>query len=320
MILGIGVGVADGLYDRSPSKVRNGLIGGAIGGLTGGFLLDFARIQTGGAEFTGRAIGFVSLGLFVGSFIGLVQYVFKDAWLTVIDGSGIGRQLILARGVTPLGNSARDGLSFAGRFGQLLAAEHARIVKSSHGEFEIDPIHETAINGQTIYKSTILADGDIIRLGNNYIRFNSKRALSTLYRPTSSQVSLPENLPIIEPKHTENREPTVAADNPQVTKSIDTQMLMPIIPSKLWTEPSVPVTYPVTPSASMSSPSAIAKPDVPIHKNITISPTVLSMKIKTPPPTMPVSIVPPPRCPECGGTRVLGNPGLRICSDGGALS
>ena len=40
MIMGAGIGVVEGLYERSPAKLRNGLIGGAVGGLIGGFLFD----------------------------------------------------------------------------------------------------------------------------------------------------------------------------------------------------------------------------------------------------------------------------------------
>ncbi len=40
-VLGLGVGVVEGVYDRSFRKIRNGLIGGAIGGLVGGLLFDW---------------------------------------------------------------------------------------------------------------------------------------------------------------------------------------------------------------------------------------------------------------------------------------
>ena len=40
MVLGLGVGVVEGICDRSFRKIRNGLIGGAIGGLLGGLLFD----------------------------------------------------------------------------------------------------------------------------------------------------------------------------------------------------------------------------------------------------------------------------------------
>jgi hypothetical protein len=33
MIMGSGIGAVEGLYERSPAKLRNGLVGGALGGL-----------------------------------------------------------------------------------------------------------------------------------------------------------------------------------------------------------------------------------------------------------------------------------------------
>ena len=74
MVLGVGVGVVEGIYDRSFRKVRNGLIGGAIGGLAGGMLFDgICNLQLTASGRAGRAAGFVFLGLLIGAAIGLAQ-------------------------------------------------------------------------------------------------------------------------------------------------------------------------------------------------------------------------------------------------------
>ena len=39
LVAGLAIGVVDGIYEHSSSKIRNGLIGGCIGGLLGGLLL-----------------------------------------------------------------------------------------------------------------------------------------------------------------------------------------------------------------------------------------------------------------------------------------
>ena len=43
LVMGLGIGVVEGLYERSSSKIRNGLVGGAVGGILGGFLFDPSR-------------------------------------------------------------------------------------------------------------------------------------------------------------------------------------------------------------------------------------------------------------------------------------
>jgi hypothetical protein len=177
MLLGMGVGVADGLFDRSPKKVRNGLIGGAAGGLVGGLSFDLVSRYAGGSELAARAAGFVLLGLCVGAMIGAVQLLLKRSWLTVVDGFGIGRQVILARQETPLGRAAAAGLSFGGRFGQELADEHATVRVMANGRYQVCPItgtSGTAVNGTIVTSPTLLQDGDVIRLGPNYVLFSEK--------------------------------------------------------------------------------------------------------------------------------------------------
>src|SRR5580700_8698116 len=76
MAAGALVGLADGLFTLSLSRMRNGLIGGLFGGLIGGILFDPIKAivaQTAGAgdptmqfEITSRAAGFVAVGLCIG--------------------------------------------------------------------------------------------------------------------------------------------------------------------------------------------------------------------------------------------------------------
>ncbi len=112
MIVGLSIGMADGLFEHSPVKLRNGLIGGSIGGLIGGFLFDPIQnlihsvagqaLMASSSGMSSRATAFVILGMCIGALIGLVQVVLKEAWLTVLDGYRAGRQLILSQPVTTL--------------------------------------------------------------------------------------------------------------------------------------------------------------------------------------------------------------------------
>ena len=123
--VGMGIGVADGIYERSGSKIRNGLIGGALGGLLGGFLFDpIQRLISSGSGMSSRAAAFVILGICIGALIGLTQVVLKHAWLTVLDGYRTGRQLILSQAITTIGRAEHLPLPFLGPNNQDLELEH----------------------------------------------------------------------------------------------------------------------------------------------------------------------------------------------------
>jgi hypothetical protein len=175
MIMGLGVGAAEGLYDSSSRKIRNGLIGGALGGLIGGVLFDVvARFSS---SMSSRATGFVILGISVGALIGLAHVVLKEAWLTVLDGFRPGRQLILAQDVTMLGRGDHLPLPFLGHGDRELESEHLRVARRPDGRFVLEDNHSrigTQLNSRPVTAAVVLNDGDVIKLGTNIVRFNQR--------------------------------------------------------------------------------------------------------------------------------------------------
>jgi len=175
MIMGLGIGSAEGIYDRSSRKLRNGLIGGGLGGLFGGAL--FSWIARAGADMPMRATGFVILGLSIGALIGLTQVVLKEAWLTVVDGFRPGRQVILSEATSYLGRGDHLPLPLLGYAGRDLESEHARITRQPDGQYTIQDNQSrigTILNGRPLQGPAVLADGDLIRLGSNILRFNHR--------------------------------------------------------------------------------------------------------------------------------------------------
>jgi hypothetical protein len=181
-IMGLAIGSAQGMYEGSSRKTRNGLIGGVLGGLLGGLL--FGLIARPGAQISGRtfdmssrAVGFVVLGLSVGAMIGLAQVVLKEAWLTVVDGFRPGRRLILAQAATFLGRGDHLALPFLGYSGRDLESEHLKITRRPDGRYVIEDNGSragTRVNGQFIHGAVVLDDDDLIKLGTNIVRFNQR--------------------------------------------------------------------------------------------------------------------------------------------------
>ena len=180
MLMGVGIGVLEGVQEKSLNKIRNGLIGGAVGGLFGGILFDpIQKLVASGNGMSSRAIAFVVLGLAIGACIGLAQVVLKEAWLTVVDGYRPGRQLILSRPVTLLGRAEYLPLPFIGAMNRDVALEHAKVTRQSDGGFVLEDLGagpQVSLNQKPLASSTLLSDGDIIKIGPNIIRFNERHA------------------------------------------------------------------------------------------------------------------------------------------------
>src|SRR5262249_57151377 len=111
-LLGMAIGMSDGIAARSVGKFSYGTIGGPIGGFVGGCLFmvfySFAiRIdpQTGQSSTTyfWEALGLVILGACIGSLSALVQAVFQPACVRVLRGWQEGREYPLEKPATLLG-------------------------------------------------------------------------------------------------------------------------------------------------------------------------------------------------------------------------
>ena len=179
LAMGLGIGCVEGLYEHSPSKIRNGLIGGGIGGLIGGILFDpMLKMIQSGSGMSSRATAFVILGICIGALIGLVQVALKEAWLTVADGYRSGRQLILSRPVTILGRGDHVPLPFLGLSNKDLEVEHVRISRQGNGRYVVEDNKTrlgTRVNGNVVQSPVTLKDGDIIKFGTNFVRFNERQ-------------------------------------------------------------------------------------------------------------------------------------------------
>ena len=165
LVAGLAIGGVDGIYERSPTKIRNGLIGGGIGGLLGGLLLHpVQQIFASQSGMSSRAVSFVILGVCVGALVGLVQLALKEAWLTVLDGYRAGRQLILSQAVTILGRAEHLPLPFIGMMNKEIELEHLRITRQKDGRFVLEDNRSrlgTRLNNQPVQSPTTLNDGDV---------------------------------------------------------------------------------------------------------------------------------------------------------------
>jgi hypothetical protein len=191
MVLGLAVGLSEGIAARSLGKLSYGSLGGALGGVLGGAL--FALIYTwaieegpakvlpvaitldGWAALAG-AVGLIILGACIGALSALVQGVFEPASVRVLRGWQEGREYPLDKASSELG---RDEAADIALFRDMKIDKwHARICRERDRFvlYNRATAQQTQVNGVAVADACVLEDGDRIQVGDVILRFQRKAA------------------------------------------------------------------------------------------------------------------------------------------------
>ncbi len=172
-LLGVFIGLSQGIAVMSPRKMVSGLIGGLIGGGTGGLVFQLMASTQMFHPAMVRFVSFAIMGFAIGLFIGIIDEIAKKAWLIKDLGRGEGKEFHLFRPITMLG---RDELADVPVYGDpMVAKTHAKIVQKNIG-YTIEDLGSstgTTVNGTRI-TTQLLKDGDIIHLGTSKFIFRTK--------------------------------------------------------------------------------------------------------------------------------------------------
>jgi hypothetical protein len=184
MLLGVAIGVSEGIAARSLGKFSYGTLGGALGGFVGGAL--FGGLYLAAIEWTtshdvwaalGGAVGLVTLGACIGALSALVQGVFQAASVRVLRGWQEGREYPLDKLDTLLGRDERADIAL---FRDMKVEKRHAIIQRDHNRFVLinnrAPPEQTQVNGAVVESSLDLNDGDRIQLGNVLLRFQLRAA------------------------------------------------------------------------------------------------------------------------------------------------
>jgi hypothetical protein len=172
-IAGIPAGIGQGVAARERKVVLNGLLGGVLGGLLGGLLFDpIEQLFTtaDGSVWPSRMIGFTTIGLLVGMFVGLVELWTRTAWLLMRAGPLAGKQFVIYRNPTVLGSSPKADI-YLFKDGAI-EPRHA-LIHNHGGRFIIEDCETpdgTYVNGLPAQKKP-LVHGDQIVLGKTVLEF-----------------------------------------------------------------------------------------------------------------------------------------------------
>ncbi len=182
-VVGLFVGLGQGVMMRAWRKIVNGLIGGAIGGFVGGFLFDPISVAgTVAAQITGammggelsRMVGMTVMGICAGVAIGMVEEMRKEAWLTIVAGPLTGKQFIIYQSPTTIGSSPKADICLAK--GTTVAPQHATVEIDGNRYILADLSGGgTLINGRPITRQA-LRDGDNIQIGQTVLQYSVRSA------------------------------------------------------------------------------------------------------------------------------------------------
>jgi hypothetical protein len=180
VLLGVAVGLSEGLAARSLGKMSYGMIGGALGGFIGGALFGLAVELTRGRGEQGPlwgALGLVILGAMIGSLSALVQAAFQPASVRVMRGWQEGREYALPRADNLLG---RDEHADVALFRDMKVEKRHAVIRRAGQRYMLvkrdGPPALTRINGDPVADSRDLHDGDRIELGGVVLRFQLRAA------------------------------------------------------------------------------------------------------------------------------------------------
>jgi hypothetical protein len=174
-VLGLAIGVSEGVAARSLGKLSYGSLGGVLGGFVGGALFGLIYVLTrerGQQAALGGAIGLVVLGACIGSLSALVQSVFQAASVRVLRGWQEGREYPLIKAHSTLG---RDEHADIALFRDVHVEKRHALIQRDGGRYRLvnaeAPADSTRVNDAPVPRSCDLHHGDRIQLGNVILRF-----------------------------------------------------------------------------------------------------------------------------------------------------
>ncbi|MGZ4808113.1 MAG: FHA domain-containing protein [Thermoanaerobaculia bacterium] len=176
-LAGAAMGLGQGFALRSSKLMSYGFLGGIIGGMLGGLLFDPLDVVLGAGRIgadSSRLIGFAVIGAAVGTMIGIVELLTRDAWLRMIEGPLAGKEFLMFRDVMNIGASPKSEIYL---FNDSKVAQTHATIRMVGDECEIsarDRVNPLLVNGQSV-RTSRLRHGDRIQIGDTSFLFEQRQ-------------------------------------------------------------------------------------------------------------------------------------------------
>jgi hypothetical protein len=163
---GLAAGVVEGLVWHSQQRAILGGIGGAAGGILA-FLIGSILDNEG---------TFVLVGLLMGFGTGLIQDIYKQAWLRIVSGANEGTEVIIDKYVLRIGSSDAQDVDLGLYQDAAIAPRHLEIARRN-GTYTMTILGGAAsphVNNQVCQGAVKLQNGDRIQIGRTVLQFNTR--------------------------------------------------------------------------------------------------------------------------------------------------
>jgi hypothetical protein len=177
-MVGVAMGLGQGIALRSKRLLIYGLLGGVVGGLLGGMLFDPIDMIVLGPDKVSahwsRLIGLAVIGASVGAMIGIVELLARDTWLRMTQGPLTGKEFILFKDVMNIGASPRSDIYL---FNDPQVADDHAVIRSVGDECEIEArqtTHPVLLNNASTRRAR-LRHGDTVAIGRTIFTFQRRR-------------------------------------------------------------------------------------------------------------------------------------------------
>src|ERR1043166_9634016 len=169
MLVGITMGLGQGIALRSKRLLLYGFIGGVVGGLLGGLVFDPIDLVLLGRDKPSadlsRLVGIAIIGACVGAMIGIVELLARDAWLRMTQGPLAGKEFLIFKDLLKVGSSPRSDIYL---FNDAAVADHHATIRSlgEEGDIEAATRDKPLLVNDRVVKSSRLRHGDRITIGS----------------------------------------------------------------------------------------------------------------------------------------------------------
>ncbi|MCE5313714.1 MAG: FHA domain-containing protein [Armatimonadota bacterium] len=188
-LIGLFIGLSQGIATFSTKKMVNGAVGGFIGGGLGGSVFEILAWmnQGGSANFPPEMIRFISFSITggaIGLFIGFIEEVAKQAWLVRLVGRNEGKEYTLYKQITTIGRSEMVDIPV---FTDPDVSERHAAISVQGKRYSVEDLgsaYGTKVDGRAVTKEA-LRDGDIIEIGKTRFLFKDKASAPRYVQPAA---------------------------------------------------------------------------------------------------------------------------------------